>query len=192
MGIPAKTSFKTTAFGVRARELVIAGGAGFVGLAILALPVGSIFIRIVVMAGLSGAGILYAFWRVDRTWSIEEYLFNRWKYGIRSRRFVKGGSLFEGVSIGVGPYGSGLSSGLGGNVSTGVAGKPRREFPFSGWEKTLFWLPESWEPHSNTELTGMVLSVFALVVFLAWVGTTGGVSALEVQIQLLFAALFNH
>ena len=105
MGIPAKTSFKNTAFGVRARELVIAGGAGFVGLAVLALPLGSIFIRIAVMAGLSGAGILYAFWRVERTWSIEEYLFNRWKYGIRSRRFVKGSSQFEGVPIEVGPYG---------------------------------------------------------------------------------------
>jgi hypothetical protein len=198
VGIPAKTSFKTTAFGVRARELIIAGGAGFLGLAVLALPLGSIFIRILVMAALFSAGILYAFWRVERAWNIEEYLFNRWKYGLRSRRFVKGGvarntaNQFEGASIDEGALGWGLSPNLEQNTPEAANGKAAREGPPSGWERVIVWLPEGWGPHSNGELAGRVLTGLALVVFLAWVATTGGVPAIQVQIQLLVSALFRR
>ena len=53
MGLPSKASFKTTAFGVSARELIIIGGGLLLGLAILAVPFTSIFIRIVLAAGIA-------------------------------------------------------------------------------------------------------------------------------------------
>ncbi len=189
MSVPAKTSFKTTSFGVQARELIIAGTAGFVGLAILAIPIGSIFIRIVVAAGLFSGGILYAFWRIERTWNIEEYFFNRWKHGLRSRRFVKGGSEFDGTSIDIGPLGSGSSASA---REEKTVNKPALERPATGWSKVLVWAPDWLVPHSNIELSGMVLSVFALVVFLAWMWTSGDVATLQGEIQILVSHMINR
>jgi hypothetical protein len=186
--IPTKTSFQTTAFGVRARELVILCAAGFLGLALLALPLGSIFIRILLAAGLSGAGILAAFWRVERTWTIEAYLFNRWKYSLRPRRFVKGGSQFGGAAM---PWE--VSSPAVPETVREEDGKASREKDAPAAQaQPLFWLPERLVPHSNGELAGFVLSSFAVTVFLGWVTASGGVGLIQSQLQLLASALWMH
>ncbi len=189
MSVPAKTSFKTTSFGVRARELIIAGTAGFIGLALLAIPIGSIFIRIIAAAALFSAGILYAFWRIDRTWSLEEYFFNRWKHGVRSRRFVKGGSEFDGTSINVGLAGPEPTAATG---EVKVVNKPTHRKRGTGWNKVLVWVPDWMVPESNVELSGMVLSVFALVVFLAWMWKSGNVATLQGEIQILLSNVINR
>jgi hypothetical protein len=186
--IPTKTSFQTTAFGVRARELVILCGGGFIGLALLALPLGSIFIRILLAAGLSGAGILFAFWRVERTWTIEAYLFNRWKYSLRSRRFVKGGSQFEGASLSwEAPESTATQT-----VQKDDSKVSRKNDAEATQGEPLFWLPERLVPHSNGELVGFVLSSFAVTVFLSWVTASGGVGLIQSQLQLLAQALWMH
>jgi hypothetical protein len=191
MGIPAKTSFKTTAFGVRPRELVIAGGAGFIGLSVLAVPIGSIFLRILLMAGLFAAGFTYAFWRIGRIWTIEEYAFMRLKYRSRARRFTKGGSSLH--------FGAGLEEA----AETGPGEKHaeervrapaiHNEIPGEpgASREPLFWLPPRLSPQSNSQLAGVALAAFSVVVFLAWMAATDGVQDVQVHLKLIWDLLWR-
>jgi hypothetical protein len=185
MGIPAKTSFKTTAFGVRPRELIIAAGAGFIGLSVLAIPIGSIFLRIILMAGLFAAGFTYAFWRIGRIWTIEEYAFMRLKYRSRARRFINGGSSVH--------FGAGLEQAVETDPgekdakerarATGsrreIAGTPAAS------REPLFWLPQRLSPQSNSQLAGAALAAFSVAVFLAWMAATDGVQDVQVHLKLI-------
>jgi hypothetical protein len=191
MGIPAKTSFKTTAFGVSPRELVIAGGAGFIGLAVLAVPIGSIFLRIIFMAGLFAGGFTYAFWRIGRIWTIEEYAFNRLKYRSRPHRFIKGASSLQ--------FGAGLEQA----AETSPDEKDmeegarvpviRREIPRepAASREPLFWLPPRLSPQSNSQLVGVALSVFSIAVFLTWMATTAGVQDVQIHLNLIWDVLWR-
>lgn len=198
MSLPSKTSFKTTSFGVRARELVISGAAGFLGLATLALPLGSIFVRILIAAGLSGAGVTYAFWRVGRVWTIEGYLASRLKFDRRSRRFLKGGASATGVSGPAGgrPAAERVSAGRETPAPAAAEATAAAETAVGAEAldppAPLFWLLERLSPSSNAELVGMVASTLAVIAFLAWIGTTGGVGAIQGQLQVVWLAVWNR
>ena len=89
--IPSKASLSTTSFGISRREVILLGAAVFVGLALLIVPYASIFGRVVVSFLVMGGMMVYTFWRVEKQWPIEVYLFNRMKYQARERAYVRGG-----------------------------------------------------------------------------------------------------
>jgi hypothetical protein len=191
MSIPAKTSFKTTAFGVSPRELIITGSAGFIGLAFLAVPIGSIFLRILFMAGLFAAGFTYAFWRIGRIWTIEEYAFNRLKYRSRAHRFIKGGSSiqFSGDPEQAAETSPGekdaKEQARAPAIREEIAGKP------AVTREPLFWLPQSLSPQSNSQLVGVALGVFSIAVFLTWMAATDGVQDVQVHLNLIWDVLWH-
>jgi hypothetical protein len=191
MGIPAKTSFKTTAFGVRPRELVITGGAGFIGLAVLAVPTGSIFLRILLMAGLFAAGFTYAFWRIGRIWTIEEYAFMRLKYRSRARRFIKSGSShqFSNDLEQAAETSPGKKDAKERARATGsrreIAGEPAAS------REPLFWLPQRLSPQSNSQLAGVALAAFSVAVFLTWMAATDGVQDVQVHLKVIWDLLWR-
>jgi hypothetical protein len=183
MNIPAKTNFSTTALGVRPRELVISGVAGFLGLALLTLPLGSIILRILIAAGLTSTGVLYAFWRVHRVWTVEAYLYRRLVYGFRARRFLKGGAAAAGYSAQAEPNHGAPSTA----PTTESAAPPVGAGP----AQPLFWLPAALSPRSNRELLGLVGAWFAVTVFVGWMLASGGIEDVQVHLRLLWSALWR-
>lgn len=194
MRLPAKTSFTTTSFGVRARELIISGVSGFLGLALLALPLGSIFVRILLAAGIAAAGVTYAFWRIGtaREWTIEGYLASRLRYGRRGRRYLKGGpssaSSFRPAVVSTGEESVPASS------SESAPAEEPPAFPTEAPElpEPLFWLPESFSPRSNGELLGTVVSALSVIAFLTWVVTEGSVGRIQGEVQVLWQTLLSR
>lgn len=187
MNIPAKTNFTTTALGVGPRELVITGAAGFLGLALLALPLGSIFLRILIAAGLSSAGVLFAFWRVKRVWTVEAYLFQRLRYSRRARRFLKGGAEASGIGAHTVPGSEAASSSAAPAVQERPSAQPASEHS----EEPLFWLPAALSPQSNGELLGLVGSWFAVTIFLGWMLASGSIADIQNHLRLLWTALWS-
>jgi hypothetical protein len=183
MNLPAKTDFSTTALGVRPRELIISGAAGFLGLALLTLPLGSIFVRILIAAGLTSAGVLYAFWRVHRVWTVEAYLYRRLVYDFRARRFLKGGAAAAGFSAQ-----AEVNRGAPPSTSTTKAAAPPAG---AGLAEPLFWLPATLSPRSNRELIGLVGTWFAVTVFVGWMLASGGIEDVQVHLRLLWSALWR-
>jgi hypothetical protein len=183
MNLPAKTDFSTTALGVRPRELVISGVAGFLGLALLTLPLGSIFVRILIAAGLTSAGVLYAFWRVHRVWTVEAYLYRRLVYDFRTRRFLKGGAAAAGFSAQ-----AETDPGATPSASTTKAAAPPAGVDQA---QPLFWLPAALSPRSNRELVGLVGAWFAVTVFVGWMLASGGIEDVQVHLRLLWSALWR-
>jgi hypothetical protein len=185
MNVPAKTNFATTALGVRPRELVITGAAGFLGLALLALPLGSIFVRILIAAGLTGAGVLYAFWRVNRVWTVEAYLFQRLRYSQRARRFLKGGAA--GQDRQPDPASPAPPPGAASSTQSEASVQPAASQP----AEPLFWLPAALSPQSNRELLGLVGAWFAVTVFLGWMLASGGIEDIQIHLRLLWSVLWK-
>jgi hypothetical protein len=187
MNVPAKTNFSTTALGVRPRELIIIGAAGFLGLALLALPLGSIFLRILIAAGISSAGLTYALWKVQNVWTIEEYFFHRLRYSRRARRFLKGGAAAAGLNMHADPGIEAPLSGVAPSVEDNLAGQPVMDRP----AKPLFWLPAALSPQSNRELLGLVGAWFAVTVFLGWMLASGGIEDIQIHLRLLWSVLWK-
>lgn len=169
MSLPTKASFETTGFGVRKRELVIIGVALAGTLFILIIPFAAIFARIILGTMVMAAGILYAFWRIRKYWTVEEWIINKIKYQSRTRKFIKGGAFITQ------------------NHAVAVEGtlpeKPAREY-----QPASFTLPSWLTPQSNFQLIGYVLSFAALVIFFAWVGTDG-VAVMQYQMQQILTGI---
>jgi hypothetical protein len=161
--IPSKASLSTTSFGISRREIFLLGAAVLVGLTLLAVPYAPIFGRVVLSFLFMGGMTIYTFWRVEKQWPIEVYLFNRLKYEARGRAFVRGGQRTLSRQEGNGAEYEKI---------------PETYSPAGGVLLEVSWF-------SNQQMAASVLGVVILAVLLAWVGT-GGVVDAQIQLQILF------
>ena len=148
MALPPKAQFKTTSFGVKKRDLLISGGGVLIGIAVLAVNFAPVMARVFIFVIIAGASALLAFWRVEGQWPIEQYLIGKTRWGKRNRKYVKGGAKASTI----------------------------RDISFEAYmeesapaEKALFSI---WD-FSNEQLLFTVISLSALGVLLAWLGTGG-------------------
>ena len=88
---------KTSGWDIPSRDLGIIIGGFVVGLVVLITPFTSIFIRIVLFAAILAAAVIYAFWRVEKAWTIEQYLLQKLGFSNRSHLYRKGGGLMSPI-----------------------------------------------------------------------------------------------
>ena len=157
--LPGRASLDTTAAGVKKRELVLILAAVGLGLVILVLPLGPILVRVALAFGLGGALVIYAFWRVDREWTIEGWLYGRLQYARRDKRYVRGGEHARHFEK--------RSGAAEINLPVGMRSAAQDA------DEVLFWI----NAYTNGQLVARVVSVMLLAVFLAWSGTGGVQSA---------------
>lgn len=160
--LPSKTSLEISGFGLRKRELLIVGLSFILMLLILALPLSRLFVRIVLGVSLMAGGILLAFWRVKKEWTLEAWLWQAFKYDLRTRDLSRGFVPFARRSV--------RQPGL-------------QDQAEPGWrEQVVLTLPGWLSPQSNAALAGYVLSIALVLVLLAWVGT-GGLRLIQAELQ---------
>ncbi|MBN2499152.1 MAG: hypothetical protein JXB38_00215 [Anaerolineales bacterium] len=157
--LPSRAPLDTTAAGVKRRELVLILTAVGLGLLILVLPLGPILGRVALAFGLGGALVVYAFWRVDRQWTIEGWLYGRLQYARREKRFVRGGEHTRQVEKQAG--------------ESKIDIPPLMRSAAQDTNDVLFWI----QAYTNGQLLARVGSVALLAVFLTWSGTGGVVRA---------------
>lgn len=176
--LPVKTSFKTSGFGVGKRELIIIGASFALLLLIFAVPFAALFLRIVTGFGVMAGGVLLAFWRVRKTWTLEAWLMAALRFSLRTRTLAKG-------SREVGQAGeSRRRSGPGRGVPL-PEHSPLKRFD----TQPIFRLPTWLSPRSNGELVGYVLCFSALAILLTWFGTSG---VAKMQREILTVLHFLH
>jgi hypothetical protein len=151
---------KTSGWDVPSRDLGIILGGFVLGLVVLITPFTSIFIRIVLFAAILGSAVIYAFWRVEKAWTIEQYILQKLGFSNRSHLYRKGGGLMSSVHA----YARA-------DLSENAAAVT---LPFRG-------------PQDNDELFFTVLSLFLFTVLLAWLGT-GGVDEMILFLRALGSA----
>ena len=156
--LPAKQSFKTTAWVLKRRELSILSVGLLIGLSFLVLPIlASWFARIAVSSLVIIGAVVYTFYQPQPGRTIEQVVFDWLSFRNRKRRYMRGGTYLDhGIRI------------------THVQAKPQaapRMFDFS------LRLPGEWRP-SNSELVMMAVSLFSFIVFSAWIGT-GGIEQMQ-------------
>lgn len=169
MSLPSKTSFKGTGFGINQRELILIGGGFFAMLLTLAIPFAGLFLRIFLGFSVMAAAVIYAMWRVNGHWTIENWSMQKMRHHASKKRYVKG---YSGSAAG--------SS----NTYVATAPHPVEKHPETSAvrEAPIFRLPGRLTPRSNGELLGYVLSTFVLVIMLAWIGTSG-LEEIAIQLQ---------
>ncbi len=164
--LPSRASLDTTAAGVKRRELVLILTAVGLGLLILVLPLGPILGRVALAFGLGGALVVYAFWRVEREWTIEGWLYGRLQYARREKRFVRGGERAQQLEKQA--------------AQAEVDIPPGMRSATQDSEGVLFWIGA----YTNGQLLARVGSVALLALFLAWSGT-GGVAQAQDWLRAL-------
>lgn len=163
--IPSKASLSTTSFGISRREVFLLGAAVLVGLTLLAVPYAPIFSRVVLSFLFMGGMTIYTFWRIEKQWPIEVYLFNRLKYKTRGRAFVRGGQRTLSAQD---RYGA---------KEAANEKAPETYSPAGGMLLEVPWF-------SNQQLAASVFSIVILAVLFAWVGT-GGVVDAQIQLRMM-------
>lgn len=166
MSLPGKMSYETTPFGFRMREVLIVGTALFVGVVLLLTPIGGIFIRIVLASAILAGSILYAFVRINRIFTIEEALFKKFRFTSRDKKYIRGGALVDNTSHF--------------NMAQDAQAHGGR---------MVIALPQSWAFQDNWDLTGKVVGMFLLTVFLSFLLFGGGYDALMREIKSLVYSL---
>ncbi len=162
--LPSKTSLEISGFGLRKRELLIVGLSFILMLVILAVPFSGLFVRIVLGVSLMAGGILLAFWRVKKEWTLEAWLWQAFKYNLRTRDLSRGF-----VPLSRRPA---RKTGLRDQAEPGRMGQ------------VVLTLPGWLSPQSNAALAGYVISIALVLVLLAWVGT-GGLLLIQAELQEL-------
>lgn len=172
MSLPSKTSFKGTGFGINKRELILIGGGFLAMMLTLAIPFAGLFFRIFLGFSIMAASVIYAMWRVNGHWTIENWFMQKMRHNASKKRYVKG-----------------YSGNAAGSSNTYVATEPRpvekRSDVSDVREAPIFRLPRHLTPKNNGELLGYVISAFVLVIMLAWIGTSG-FREIAIQLQEVF------
>ena len=173
--LPPRTDFDATQWGFTTRDFGIAIGGIFLGILQVITPYASIFIRLILFAIIVIAGAVFAFWRVDKVYTLEEYLINlveQWR-GHR-RVYTKDGADIDVLH----PYS---------NIVTGDADTQKieriRKITPTAPGKVLFIIPRWFVPKSNEDLLYSALSIFSFVLFISWIGTGGVKDAQNLMIN---------
>jgi hypothetical protein len=175
MSLPSKTSFQGTGFGINKRELILIGGGFFAMLLTLAIPFAGLFFRIFLGFSVMAAAVIYAMWRVNGHWTIENWFMQKMRHNASKKRYVKGYSGSATAS----------SNTYGATEPLPVENRPE---PSDVREAPLFRLPSRLTPRTNGELLGYVISTFVLVIMLTWIGTSG-LEEIAIQLQEVFNGL---
>jgi len=82
-----------TAFGLKLRDLIILGAGLLLGISILAADFASIYVRVILGAGVILSALVLALWKESGSGdSLEQILFKRFMHRTKPRRLVRGGS----------------------------------------------------------------------------------------------------
>lgn len=164
--ITPRTNFQATQWGFTTRDFAIIGVGFLLAIAQVITPYASIFIRLIIFAVVVLGSVTFAFWRVDRVLTIEEYLVNKFKYwrGVRNAYTKTGAEYLSRRSY------------------TDYSSEDTAKLTPTARGKVLWRLPAWLTPESNQDLVFTTLSVFFILAFTAWVGA-GGIEEMQVLVK---------
>jgi hypothetical protein len=157
--IAPRSDFQATQWGFTTRDFGITITGFLLGILQVITPYVSIFFRLVFFAVIVLSAVVIAFWRVDKVFTLEEYLLKRIRLQRGAREvFTKDGAAFDNLQQYHNPPISEKSA-------------PKTNPSASG--HVIGVLPGWLTPRSNQDLLFSALSVLSFVVFIAWIGTSG-------------------
>lgn len=164
MNLPGKTSYESTAMLgglIKPREAIIIGAGLLGGFSTIGVFIGmkkSVFLAIVLGAAILTLSIIYALWRIDKVYTIEQHILRKLGFGGRTRKFRLGGGGHAGANQFI-----------------------RADENEAVIEDGIYDVGYNPLPISNSSLLFSAGSLFLFTVCLAWIGTSG---IIELQILL--------
>jgi hypothetical protein len=155
MNLPGRTSYEGTAILgglIKPREAIIIGAGLLGGFSTIGILIGmkkSVFLAIVLGAAIFIFSIIYALWRIDKVYTVEQHILRKLGFGSRTRKFRLGGGGHAGAHQFVRADEYSATAAYDGEI-----------------EHTAL-------PLSNPNLVYAAGSLFLFIVCLAWIGTSG-------------------
>lgn len=160
--IAPRTNFQATQWGFTTRDFGIIAVGFLVAMAQVITPYAAIFVRLVFFIVIVLGAIAFAFWRVDKIFTLEEYLAKKIKqWGGYRDAFTKDGADHLALE----------------HYHDFAPPEAAKHSPTAGG-KTLFMLPERLVPNSNEELIASMFAVLSVAAFTFLVGN-GGIAAAQ-------------